>query len=383
MTLAWRSDGPPEAPPLVLLNSIGTTTDIWTPCLTPLAEQFRVIRIDMRGHGGSPPAAPGDPCTLADLGGDVLAILDELELQRVQLAGLSIGGMTALWLAIHHPYRVGRVSALCTAAQLPPAQQWHDRAAAVRGRGMAAVADVPGRVWITAGAAERDPALLTRLQSMLATTDPESYAQCCAALAEADLRADLGRIAAPTLVIAGAADPTATPDRAQALADAIPGARFEVLADAAHIAPVEQAGKVAQLLLEHFAAGATLAAGYATRRSVLGDSHVDRAVASSTAFTAPFQDFLTRYAWGDVWSRPGLSRRDRSIATLGAVVALGAENEIALHVRAAGRNGLTPDEIAEVLLHTALYAGLPRANRAFTVARDVLAEAEPAEEEPS
>jgi 3-oxoadipate enol-lactonase/4-carboxymuconolactone decarboxylase len=125
-------------------------------------------------------------------------------------------------------------------------------------------------------------------------------------------------------------------------------------------------------LLDHFRGGATLARGFATRRAVLGDEHVDRAIEATTGCTAPFQEFITRYAWGDVWSRRELALRDRSIATLASLVALGAEDELAMHIRAAQRNGLTSEEIFEVLLHTALYAGLPRANRAIAIARDVL-----------
>ena len=370
--LAWREDGPADAPALVLLNSIGTTTEMWTPCLAPLAEQFRVVRIDARGHGASAPSPPGAPCTVADLGQEVLDVLDELGLEHVHLAGVSLGAMTAMWLAIHHPARAARLALLSTAAHLPTGPAYLDRAATVRAGGMAAIADVPARVWITPALAERDPALLAGLQAMLAGVDAESYAQCCAALADLDLRADLGRIAAPTLVVAGADDSATPPEHAAAIVAAVPGARLEVLAQAAHIAPVEQPARVARLLLAHFGGGATLAAGYATRRAILGDEHVDRTLAATTQLTAAFQDFLTRYAWGDVWSRPGLARRDRSIATLAALVALGAENELALHVRAARRNGLSADEITEILLHTALYAGLPRANRAFAIARDVL-----------
>jgi 4-carboxymuconolactone decarboxylase len=114
--------------------------------------------------------------------------------------------------------------------------------------------------------------------------------------------------------------------------------------------------------------------GDRVRREVLGDEHVDRAQANTTPFTAPFQDFITRYAWGEVWSRPGLDRRSRSMITLAALTALRAEGELELHVRAARRNGLTDEEIAEVLLHTAVYAGVPAANAAFAVARRVLEE---------
>ena len=116
------------------------------------------------------------------------------------------------------------------------------------------------------------------------------------------------------------------------------------------------------------------AQGMRVRREVLGDEHVDRAVASATPLTEPFQDFITRYAWGEVWSRPGLSRAERSMITLTALVVLRQEQELALHLRAALRNGVTPDQIREVLLHTAVYAGVPAVNRAFAIAREVLPE---------
>ena len=117
--------------------------------------------------------------------------------------------------------------------------------------------------------------------------------------------------------------------------------------------------------------------GMRTRREVLGDEHVDRAVAKTTEFTADFQDLITRYAWGEIWSRPGLDRRTRSCITLTALVALGRDEELAMHVRAARRIGLTPDEIKEVLLHSAIYCGVPAANGAFAIAQRVLDEHEP------
>lgn len=116
------------------------------------------------------------------------------------------------------------------------------------------------------------------------------------------------------------------------------------------------------------------ARGMAVRREVLGDEHVDRAITGTTQFTEPFQDFITRYAWGEIWSRPGLSRAERSIGTLTALAALGRDHELGMHVKAALRNGLTPDQIAEVLLQVAVYAGVPAANRAFAIAQQVLRE---------
>jgi 3-oxoadipate enol-lactonase/4-carboxymuconolactone decarboxylase len=239
---------------------------------------------------------------------------------------------------------------------------------------MAPIVDAVVDRWVTPQLAERDPDLMGALRDMVSGIDPESYAQCCEAIDSMDLRADLGRIAAPTLVLAGSHDPAIPLEHAQVIVEAVPGAQLQVLDPAAHLATVEQPGAIALALRAHLRGGATLATGYATRRAVLGEEHVDRAVASTTPLTEPFQEFLTRYAWGDIWSRAELSRRDRSIVTLATLVALGAEHELAMHVRAARRNGLTEDDIVEVFMHTALYAGLPRANRAIAIARDVFDE---------
>lgn len=291
----------------MLLSALGSSAAIWDPQVGALAEQFRVVRIDARGHGRSP-AVAGQPCAVADLGGDVLAVLDRLDADRVHLAGLSLGAMTGMWLAAHHPHRIARLALLCTSAHLPPASAWLDRAAAVRSDGMGSIATTVVQRWVTPGLAARDPELLAHLEAMLIATDAESYAQCCEAIAVMDLRPDLARIAAPTLVIAGADDLAAPPEHARMIADGIAGARIEVLRDAAHLATVEQSGAITRLLLTHFSGGATLSGGYRTRHAVLGDEHVDRTIANTTELTAPFQDFLTRYAWGDVWSRAGLSR---------------------------------------------------------------------------
>lgn len=348
---------------LVLLNAIGTTTAIWDGLVGPLAERLHVIRTDTRGHGEAP--AAHEPCTMADLGGDVLGLLDKHGVDRVHVAGVSLGGMVAMWLAAHHPERVGRLALLSTSAHLP-APGWHERAAAVRAGGMTAISAPVVARWITPALAARDPELVARLTAMLQSTDAESYARCCEAIAAMDLRADLPRIGAPTLVIAGAEDHAIPVEHARTIAEGIALSRLCVLPGAAHIPTVEQAGPIAVQLLEHFTGGD------ATRRAILGDAHVDQATERTSEFTAPFQDFLTRYAWGEVWTRSDLPRRERSLITLAVLTALGAEHELAMHVLGALHNGASPEEIREVLLHTAVYAGLPRANRAFAIADEVL-----------
>jgi len=218
-----------------------------------------------------------------------------------------------------------------------------------------------------------------------AVVDPLAYAGCCDVIAGLDLTRELSRIVAPTLVIGGRLDPATPPVHARELADGIENSTLLELAGVGHLAPVEAPERVAAALVEHCAnaqgerravaptddAGRH-AAGMKVRRAVLGDAHVDRAVANTTAFTAPFQDLITRYAWGEIWTRPGLDRRTRSCITLTALVAHGHMDELAMHVRAARNNGLTPEEIGEVLLQSAIYCGVPAANSAFAVARRVL-----------
>jgi 3-oxoadipate enol-lactonase/4-carboxymuconolactone decarboxylase len=215
----------------------------------------------------------------------------------------------------------------------------------------------------------------------------EGYAACCEAIAGHNVRARLSRITASTLVIAAAGDRAIPPSQGEAIAAGVPGSKLQILDPAAHIASVERADSVNALIAQHLGgAGAQGGrrgrggrdpiheAGMEVRRAVLGDAHVDRAIEHTTEFTAPFQDFITRYAWGSVWTRPGLERRTRSAVTLAVLTALGRENEIAMHVRGALRNGMTPAEIGEVLLHTAIYAGVPAANAAYAIAQRTIDE---------
>jgi 3-oxoadipate enol-lactonase/4-carboxymuconolactone decarboxylase len=370
-------DGNPHAPPLLLFGSLGSSTQMWDPQVPVLSARFRVMRVDLRGHGASP--VPAGPYSLDDLVDDVEQVLSRLEVQRVDVAGLSLGGMVAMRLAARRPERVRRLALLCTSAYLPPAEEWRQRAEVVRADGTAGVADAVVGRWLTPQGAAAAPELVNQLLEMVRSTPAEGYAACCEAIADMDLRDQLGSIAAPTLLIAGAQDPATPPEHLQAVQQALGQAELLVLDGAAHLANMEQPEAVNAALVRHFTGRPVndddrVEQGMQVRRAVLGDAHVDRAIAATSAFTASFQDFITRTAWGDVWSRPGLSRRERSIATLAALTALSHDDEVAMHVRAALRNGLSREEIGEVLLHTGVYAGVPAANRAFARAASVLEE---------
>jgi 3-oxoadipate enol-lactonase/4-carboxymuconolactone decarboxylase len=212
-----------------------------------------------------------------------------------------------------------------------------------------------------------EPEVAEPVQSSLLGTDAESYALASDAIARFDLRDSLAKVTARTLVIAGERDPATPVAESELLAEGNPGARLEVVPDAAHLANVERPGAVSDLMSRFLGHGR----GLKVRREVLGEAYVDRALASGLT---GFQDFITRYAWGEIWTRPALDRRTRSVITITALVARGHLDELALHLRAALRNGLTPEEISEVLLQTAIYCGVPAANAAFGVAARVLGE---------
>jgi 3-oxoadipate enol-lactonase len=237
------------APVLVLSHSLGTTLAMWDPQAARLGRDFRLVRYDLRGHGRSPPL-PGS-CDIADLGADLVGLLDRIAAPRAHLCGLSLGGMVSMWVAAHHPDRVDRLVVGCATAHFSSAAPWVERAARVRASGTGSIADAVVARWFTPAFAARHPALVVEMRATIAATPAEGYAACCDGIGRMDLRADLAAIRAPTLVIAAADDTAIPPDRSFELARAIPGSRIEVVAPAAHLANVEQPQKVTELILSH------------------------------------------------------------------------------------------------------------------------------------
>jgi len=378
----YQLSGPPGAPAVLLLHSLGTSAHVFDAVCARLESRLRLVRFDLPGHGLSAPPAPGRARTVAELARGALELLDALGIARAHVVGLSLGGQIALELAAATPARVDRVAICASAARIGSAELWTQRIEAVERGGVAAIADAALERWTTAEFAKRAPAEREGLRAQLLATSQEGYAAACAALRDADLRADCARIAAPVLVVAGERDPAVPVADARALAAAIRGARLEVVPAAAHLLVVEQPDAVAALLADFLCArpapAETLAElwerGLAVRRSVLGAAHVERALAGATDFDRDFQEWVTRGAWGSVWARPGLDRRTRSLATIALLAALGRDEELALHVRASRNTGVTTAELAELLLHTSVYAGVPAANAAFRVAKAALSD---------
>jgi 3-oxoadipate enol-lactonase/4-carboxymuconolactone decarboxylase len=420
-TLQYRFDGPEDAPVLILGPSLGTTWHMWDRQIAELSRQWRVLRFDLPGHG----SAPVHPATaVGELAGRLLATLDELGVQRFGYAGCSIGGAIGVELALRHPQRVASLALVAASPRFGSADEFRQRGVIVRTNGLDPMARSAPERWFTHGFAAAQPAIVEWAVQMVRTTDPGCYIAACEALAAFDVRAELGSVGVPTLVLVGSEDQVTGPAEARTLVAGIPDARLALVPGASHLAPVEQPAAVTDLLVRHFstawqaasdsttgitvipapplapvsAPAAPVAeiasaaheqphavragqpdpyeAGMKIRREVLGDAHVDRATAAAADddFTGDFQELITRYAWGEVWTREGLDRRTRSCVTLTALVAGGHLDELAFHTRAALRNGLTPAEIREVLIHAAVYCGVPAANSAFKVARAVIQE---------
>ena len=242
-------EGAPDAPVLLLGGSLGTSLEMWDGQLA-LAGSLRIVRFDHRGHGQSP--SPPGPYEIEDLARDVIDLMDALEIERAFYAGLSIGGMLGMWLGANAPERVERLVLICTSSQMGPATMWQERAATVRAAGTTEpIADAVVDRWLTPAFANEHPEARARLRAMLVSADPQGYAACCGAIERMDLRGDLPQIAAPTLVISGAGDLATPVEHQRLIAAAIPGARHEILAPAAHIAAVEQAEAVNRLIGEH------------------------------------------------------------------------------------------------------------------------------------
>ena len=367
-------EGPPptaDAPPVLFLHSIGTNLHVFDPQASALARNHRVIRMDLRGHGLTS-VTPG-PYTMSLHAKDALSLLDALGVKRAHVVGLSIGGRIAQQIAIEAPGRVASLLLMDTAADFPPPDSWQQRIGICETQGMTGLVDMVMPRWVV----DQTLASSRGLRRMLLTTDPAGYAGSAAALRDARADEIAGRITCPTTVVAGEKDIATTPARAAALRDLIAGAKLVTIAEAAHIPTLEYAEAATRTILDHLAALAPpmgAEGGMAIRKATLGEAHVARAQQGVTALDEAFQHWITQNVWGGVWTRPGLPRHTRSLLTLAMMAALGRHEEFELHVRATRNTGVTPEEIAEVLLQVGAYAGVPAANSAIKIAKRILAE---------
>ncbi|GHF45332.1 3-oxoadipate enol-lactonase/4-carboxymuconolactone decarboxylase [Deinococcus metalli] len=372
LTLHVQHSGVSTAPPLVFLNPVGSDLRVWDAVAADLAAGFQLIRYDLRGQGLSD--APDGDTTLDDHVADLANLLDVLGHDTVSLAGCSLGGLIAQGFALASPERVRRLALLDTLPRIGTEEGWTARMAQVRERGLEVLAPDLIRRWFAPAYFAAHPDDAHGYTTLLARSPQAGYLGSCAALRDADLTAHMDGLRPPTVVLCGESDVSTPPDACRAFAARI-GAEFALVADAAHLPMVEQPQAVSRRLAAFLRPESSrLDQGLAVRRQVLGAAHVDRASAQATDLDRDFQQFITEYAWGGPWSRGHLDTRTRHLLTLAILTALPREHELELHVRATLNTGVTPDDLREVFMHVAVYAGVPVANRAFAIAKSVLRE---------
>jgi len=243
----YRFDGNEDGPVVIFSNSLGTNLSMWDAQLPALAARFRVLRYDTRGHGESS-VTPG-PYSIMQLGRDVVRLLDELEIERAHFCGLSMGGMTGMWLGVYAATRIERLVLCNTAAKIGTPEIWNARIEAVRQGGMAAIADAVIQRWFTPAFIARAPDAIERTRQVILSTPPEGYIANCSAIRDMDQRETISRISTSTLVITGARDPVATPSDARYIIERVAGAHYAEL-DAAHLSNIEAADRFTQVLLQ-------------------------------------------------------------------------------------------------------------------------------------
>jgi 3-oxoadipate enol-lactonase/4-carboxymuconolactone decarboxylase len=355
----YRVHGRDDRPALFLSHSLGQDHGMWDLQAEWLAAHFRVVRYDTRGHGVSG-VSPGD-YSVEDLGHDALRLADHLGIDRFGWCGVSLGGMIAQWLAINAPSRVTGVVLANTSAR-PDAPLLEARRKAVLDGGLGPLIDIILQRFFSARFLAGDSTVVADSRRTVLATDPVGYAGCCAAIRDMNLVDSLGRITCPALIIQGDVD-VAFPwnGHGDTLAKGVPGARVVHL-PAGHLSNLERPRSFTAAVLQFLlpANRDTYEAGMRVRRRVLGNAHVDRA--SAAPVSADFQDLITRYAWGAIWTRPGLDLRTRRLLALGMTAALGRWEEFRMHVRTGLASELEWCDLEEVLLQAAIYAGVPVAN---------------------
>jgi 3-oxoadipate enol-lactonase len=246
--IAYRVDGPNDAPAIVFINSLGTDHKLWDAQADALVRDYRLVRYDFCGHGASEP--PPGPVSIASFGEDMLALLDHLSIERAHICGCSLGGMIALWAAAERPARVARVVLANTGARIGTVERWTARIDTVRREGMAGVVESVIARFFSADFRERDPEAVARIAAMLGAVDPRGYIAACTALRDADLRGIAQKVRAPTLVVAGALDAATPPSMAEELQASIGGSRLVIIEDAAHLTNIERSDEFNAVLVD-------------------------------------------------------------------------------------------------------------------------------------
>ncbi|MEA5460988.1 3-oxoadipate enol-lactonase [Arcicella sp. LKC2W] len=373
MQTNYKIQGTPNSPVLIFSNSLGSEMMMWDEVIPYLLPYFRVLQYDTRGHGGSVEHGVDSPYTIALLGQDVIDLLDQLNISEAYFCGLSMGGLIGQWLGLNYPNRIKKLIVCNTGAKIGNDERWNGRIETLKANGMQAIVDDTIERWFTEDFRTQNPERVAQTHAMFLRSNVTGYCNCCAAIRDADFREELQKVSVETLVITGDEDPVTNVEQAEFIANEIPASHLRVL-HARHLSATELPKEFAENIIEFIAGETVFEKGMHVRRTVLGNAHVDKATANINGFNADFQEFISKYAWGEIWTRPELAKREKSLITMAMLIALNRPAEFKMHVKAAFNNGVTVAEIKEVIMQSAIYCGLPAANDAFHLALDVFKE---------
>ncbi|MCP9770525.1 3-oxoadipate enol-lactonase [Lacihabitans sp. LS3-19] len=369
----YKIQGTPNSPVLIFSNSLGSEMMMWDELVPYLLPYFRVLRYDNRGHGESEGFLSGSDSTIEQLGNDVVELMNELNLETACFCGLSMGGLIGQWLGINHPNRFKKIVLSNTGAKIGNDERWNDRIETISKNGMGAIVNDTMERWFTEIFRINNPERVAETKAMFLRSDIEGYSNCCKAIRDADFRENLSNLRVETLVITGDEDPVTNVEQAEYIVSMVPNAVLKLL-PARHLSATELPKEYAKVLIDFFVGDTVFEKGMHVRRSVLGEEHVNKANAKINEFNGDFQNFISHYAWGEIWTRPGLSKHNRSLITIAMLIALNRGAELKMHIKAAFNNGVSKDEIKEVIMQSALYCGLPAANEAIQTAEEVFRE---------
>lgn len=376
-SVAYRLLGIEANPLVVLAHPLGMSQAVWDDIIPVLLPRYRVLTWDLPGHGASQ-AVSGAQVTPADLAAEALALAECSGAARFHFVGTSIGGVIGQQLIAEHSDRLLSATLTNTGAVIGNSELWNTRAGRVRQEGLAAMSQEIVPRWFAPKAFEASPALKAGWCIQMGRGDDESYAQLCEMLGRETFTGKLFNKNVKVQLLGGSEDLATPPETLEALSAELDGAPLKIFDGVGHVPSVEAPQLLAEKLLGVLATdlgdvanhGVAYATGLETRKQVLGEEHVARSTANANSLDTPFQQMITRLAWGELWSNEDLTRRERSMITTGILAALGRE-ELTLHLKTAKRIGLTEAELRQVIMHVAIYGGVPAANHAFALAKEL------------
>ncbi len=371
MKTNYKIQGTPNSPVLMFSNSLGATMAMWDELVPYLLPYFRVLQYDTRGHGQSELTEGHYDVEL--LGKDVISLLDELNIDKVYFCGLSMGGLIGQWLGINHPKRLRKLIISNTDSKIGTVEGWNERIKTINEHGMQSIVEGTMEKWFTDAYRKNNPSRVAKMTQLFLNNRTEGYTACCAVVRDADFRETTNKVSVETLIITGDEDEVTTVAQAERMQQLIPNAKLKVF-HARHLPSTELPSDYAEILIDFIVGEKTFDRGMHVRRTVLGDAHVDRASSNKNKFNTDFQEFISHYAWGEIWTRPGLTKHQRSLITLAMLIPVNKKAEFKMHVKAAFNNGVTVTEIKEIILQSGIYCGLPAANDAMHSAEEVFKE---------